>query len=123
MHDQLIINIINYNIDGHLHFEDVVGGILEEDSKQKNIVDMEKSSKQVEDLTMIRDRSIECGSSGSQTHDRSKPESKKYLKCYHCSKMGHAKKDYWHRKNGGKNSISQGYVASTLKDKDILVQK
>jgi len=35
MYNQLIINITNNNVDGHLHIEDVVGVILKEKSKQK----------------------------------------------------------------------------------------
>ena len=53
-YDQLFINVTNYNIDGNLHFEDVVGAILEEESKRKNKVDMVESPKQAEALVMMR---------------------------------------------------------------------
>ena len=33
------------------------------------------------------------------------------------------KKDCWHLKNGGKNSTSQGCVANTSEDGDILVSE
>jgi len=45
------------NIDGNLHFEDVVGVILEEESMWKSKVDKVESSKQPEALTMMRGRS------------------------------------------------------------------
>ncbi|WVY98692.1 hypothetical protein V8G54_030843 [Vigna mungo] len=51
-------------------------------------------------LTMTRGRSIERGSSGSQNHDRSKSQ-----------------------KKNSKASISQGCVASTSKDGDILLSE
>jgi len=64
LHDQLIINIINENIDGHLHFKDVARVILKEKFKQKDKEGRVESSKQAEALTMMRGRSIKCGSSG-----------------------------------------------------------
>jgi len=82
-----------------------------------------ENAKQTEALTMTRGRSTEHGSSGSQIHGRSKSRSKKHFKCYHCGKKGHMKKDCWHLKNGGKNSTSQGCVANTSEDGDILVSE
>jgi len=67
-YDQPVINITNYNIGGYLHFEDVAWAILEKESKQKNIVDIVESSRQVEALVMTKGRSTKYGSSGSQTH-------------------------------------------------------
>jgi len=120
-YDQLVINITNYNIADLLHFEDVAGAVLEEESRRKNKEDMVESARQIEALVMTKGRSTERGSSGSQSHDRC--QSKKRLKCYHCGKRGHVKKDCWHLKNGGKNSeapTSQGCMANTSEDEDIL---
>ncbi|RDX71500.1 hypothetical protein CR513_49144, partial [Mucuna pruriens] len=66
-YDQLIINITNNNIDGNLHFEDVAGAILEEESRRKNKDNRLENSKQEKALTMMRE-----SSSGSQNHGRSK---------------------------------------------------
>ena len=93
----------------------------EEESRRKNKEDMVKSVRQIEALVMTRGRSTERGSSGSQSHDRY--QSKKHLKCHHCGKRGHVKKDCWHLKNGGKNSTSQGCVANTSEDGDVLVSE
>jgi len=78
-----------------------------------------ENSKKVEALTMTRGKSSYCSSSKSQTHGTSMSLTKKYLKFYHCGKRRHAKKYYWHRKNGLNNSeasTSQGFVANTLED-------
>ena len=86
-----------------------------------NKEDMVEGARQTKALVMTRGRSTECGSIGSQSHDRC--QSKKHLKCYHCGKRGHVKKDCWHLKNGGKNSkasTSQGCMANTSEDEDIL---
>lgn len=120
-YDQLIINITNNNVEGCLHFEDIAGAILEEESRRRNKEDMLESSKQTQALVMMRQRSTKYGSSGSQSHDRS--QSKKHLKCYNCGKRGHVKKECWHEKSGRKNSeasTSQGCMANTLEDEDIL---
>ncbi|RDY02617.1 hypothetical protein CR513_13898, partial [Mucuna pruriens] len=55
-YDQLIINITNNNIDGKLHFEDVAGAILEEESRQENKEDRLENMEQAKDLTMTRGR-------------------------------------------------------------------
>ncbi|RDX70842.1 hypothetical protein CR513_49869, partial [Mucuna pruriens] len=91
-YDQLIINIKNNNV-GYLSFDDVVGAILEEESRQKNKEERLESSKQVEALMVMRGRSTERGSSGSQNHYRSNSRSKKNFKCYYCGKKGHLKKE------------------------------
>jgi len=120
-YDQLVINITNYNVVDLLHFEDVAGALFEEESRRKNKEDMVESARQIEALVMTRGRSTERGSSWSQSHDRC--QSKKHIKCYHCGKRGHVKKDCWYLKNGGKNSeasTSQGCMANTSEDEDIL---
>ena len=44
-YDQLVINITNYNVVDLLHFEDVAGAILEEESRRKNKKDMVESAR------------------------------------------------------------------------------
>ena len=123
-YDQLIINITNNNIVGRLSFDDVAGAVLEEESRRKNKEDRLENSKQAEALTMMRGRSMEHGSSGSQNHGRSKSRRRKNFKCYNCGMRGHLKKDCWqNKKNGGKNSeasTSQGCVANTSENGEIL---
>ena len=123
-YDQLIINITNNNVGDSLHFDDVAGAILEEESRRKNKEERSESSKQTEALTMMRGRSTERGSSGSQNHGRSKSRRRKNLKCYNCGMRGHTKKECWHnKKSGEKNSetsTSQGCVASTSDYGEIL---
>jgi len=123
-YDQLIINITNNNIDDTLHFDDVVGAILEEESRRKNKEERSESSKQADALTMTRGRSTKLGPNGSQNHGRSKSQRKKNIKCYGCGMKGHVKKECWNnKKNGEKNfatSTSQGCVASTSNDGEIL---
>ena len=85
-----------------------------------------KSSKQAEASTMMRGRSTKHDFNGSQTHGRSKSQSKKHLKCYYCGKREHANENCWHRKNRGKNfepSTSQDCVANTSEDRYILVSE
>ncbi|KAK7255724.1 hypothetical protein RIF29_29143 [Crotalaria pallida] len=122
-YDQLIINITNNNVSNTLFFDDVAGAILEEESRRKNKEDKLGSSSQAEALTMTRGRSMERGSSGSQTHGRSKSQRRKNLKCYNCGKRGHLKKDCWIKKNTEKSpdaTTSQGCVASTSDNGEIL---
>ncbi|RDX81983.1 hypothetical protein CR513_37277, partial [Mucuna pruriens] len=97
-YDQLIINITNNNIDGKLHFEDVAGAILEEESRQENKEDRLENMEQAKDLTMTRGRSKKHCSSGYQNHGRSKSRRWKNFKCYNCGMRGNLKKDYWHNK-------------------------
>jgi hypothetical protein len=56
-YDQLIINITNNNIADSLHFDDVAGAIIEEESRRKN--KEERLEKQAEALVMARGRSTE----------------------------------------------------------------
>jgi len=77
-YDQLIINITNNNIVDTLHFDDVAGAILEEESRRKNKEERSESSKQAEALTMTRGRSTERGSNASQNHGTSKSKKEEY---------------------------------------------
>jgi len=123
LYDQLIINITN-NIVDILHFDDVAGAILEEESRRKNKEVRSKSSKQVEALTMTRGRSTKRGPSGSRNHGSSKSQRKKNLKCYSCGMRGHLKKECWNNKKNGEKtseaSTSQGCVAITSDDGEIM---
>ena len=71
-YDQFIINITNTNIANHPAFDDVVGAILEEESRHKNKEDRSESSKQVETLSVTRGRSMERDPSGSHGQSKSK---------------------------------------------------
>ena len=121
-YDHLIINITNNNIADSLHFDDVAGAIIEEESRRKNKEEM--LEKQAEALVMARGRSMERGSSGSQDHGRSKSQRKKNFKCCSCSMRGHYKRECWNNKRNGEKtseaSTSQGCVASTSDDGEIL---
>ena len=55
------------NVTNYLSFNDVVSVILKEESKHKNKEDRLETSKQVEALSMIRERSIECDFSESHS--------------------------------------------------------
>jgi len=124
LYDQLINNITNNNIVDTIHFDDVAGAILEEESRGKNKEERSESSKQAEALTMTRSRLTERGPSGSQNHVRSKSRRKKNLKCYSCGMRGHLKKECWNNKKNGEKtseaSTSQGCVASDSDDEKIL---
>ena len=76
---------------------------------------------------MVRGRSTECGSSGSQSHGRSKSRRRKNVRCYNCGMRGHLKKECWYNnKNAEKShdaSTSQGCVASTFGDGEVLYSK
>jgi hypothetical protein len=121
-YDQLIINITNNNIADSLHFDDVAGAIIEEESRRKN--KEERIEKQAEALVMARGRSTERGSSGSQDRGRSKSQRRKNFKCYSCGMRGHYKRECWNNKRNGEKtseaSTSQGCVASTSDDGEIL---
>ena len=57
----------------------------------------------------------------------SKSRSKKNVKCYHCSKKRHVKKEYWQltKKKGNdlETSKAQGCVASNSNDGEILLSE
>ncbi|PON75346.1 Zinc finger, CCHC-type, partial [Parasponia andersonii] len=123
-YDQLIINVTSNATT--LVFNDLTADVLEEENRCKNNKDRLVSSQQVEVLTM-RGRSIKRGPSGSQSHSRSKSRSKKNVKCYHCGKKGHIKRECWqlkkNRDSRGKDpesSNAQENVANTSNDEEIL---
>nr|GEV68187.1 hypothetical protein [Tanacetum cinerariifolium] len=67
----------------------------QEENRRNNRQDMQTSSRQVEALMVIRERSMEPGSSGSHNHGKSKTKKKKNnFKCLKCGKPCHFKKDY-----------------------------
>ncbi|KAF2294147.1 hypothetical protein GH714_007901 [Hevea brasiliensis] len=70
-YDQLIINLINNILMDYLVFNDVAAVVLEEESRRKNKEEKLFTSQQTEALLMMRGRSMERGSSGSQNHSRS----------------------------------------------------
>ncbi|KAH9663295.1 hypothetical protein KPL70_019630 [Citrus sinensis] len=124
-YDQLIINLTNNNLVDSLVFDDVAASVLNEESRRKNKENRQASSQQADALSVTRGRSTERGSSGSQSHGRSKSRSKKNVKCYNCGKKGHVKKECWSnqkRKEGKEpeSSNAQGCVASTSDDGEIL---
>ncbi|KAE8686521.1 Protein STRUBBELIG-RECEPTOR FAMILY 1 [Hibiscus syriacus] len=115
-YDQLIINLTNSNVTS-LVFDDVAAAVLQEENRRKNKEDRQVNLQQAEALTTTRGRSTERGQSSSHKYGRSKSRSKKNLKCYHCGKKGHLKKDCW---SLNKNSNPQGNTANTSDDGDAL---
>ena len=120
-YDQLIINLTNNILSDYLVFDDVAAAILEEENRRRNKRD-KNSSNQAQTLLVSRGRSTEHGSSGSQRHERSKPRSKKTVKCYNCGRKGHFKKDCWFKRV---QRILQSHqnlkdVASTSEDGEVL---
>jgi len=65
-YNQLNINLTNNGLTNYFSFDDMAVVILEEESKWKNKEDRLESLKQAEALLVMRGRSMECGSSGSQ---------------------------------------------------------
>ena len=120
-YDQLIINLTNNVLNDYLSFDDMAAAILEEESRRKNKEDRLETSKQAEALLMMRGRSMECGSSGSQSRPNS--QRRKQFKCYNCGKKWHFKKDCLNKKSIEKvpeGSSSQGCITSTSDDGEIL---
>ncbi|KAE8733847.1 hypothetical protein F3Y22_tig00000916pilonHSYRG00052 [Hibiscus syriacus] len=91
--------------------------LLQKENRRKNKEDRQVNLQQAEALTTMRGRSTERGQSSSHKHGRSKSRSKKNLKCYHCGKKGHLKKDCW---SLNKNYNPQGNTANTSDDGDAL---
>jgi len=80
-YDQLIMNLTNNVLTDYLSFDDMVVAILEEESRQKNKEDRLESSKQAEALLVMRGRSMDQGSSGSQGQSRLKSRGRKNFRC------------------------------------------
>ena len=55
-------------------------------------------------------RSIERGPSGGHNHSRSKPRSKKNVKCYNYGKKLHVKKERWKNKQSRENKVESSNV-------------
>ncbi|PON55458.1 Zinc finger, CCHC-type, partial [Parasponia andersonii] len=120
-YDQLIINMTSNAIT--LVFNDLTAAVLEKENRLKNKEDRLASSQQVEALTMRTER----GPSGSQNHGRSKSRSKNNIKCYHCDKKGHVKRECLQlkknrdsREKDPESSNAQGNVANTSDNGEIL---
>ena len=93
-YDQLIINLTTQGTCfNNLVFDDIAAAVLEEENRRKNKEDRLASSHQAEALSVMRGRSTERDSSGSQNHGRSKSRGKKKVKCYSCGKVGHVKNE------------------------------
>ena len=105
-------------------FDDVVGIILEEDSRRKNKEYRSESSKQVQAFSVTRKRSMELDSSGSHGQSRSKSRRRKNFKCHNCGMRGHFKKDCQNKKKNTETppeaTTSQGCVTSISNDGEIL---
>ena len=71
-YDQLIINLTNNVLMHFLDFNNVAAAVLQEEFRRKSNEDRSFSSQQTEALLMTRGRLMECNSSGSQNHGRSK---------------------------------------------------
>ena len=78
-YDQLVINLTNNILKDYLNLNDIAVAILEGENRRKNKEDKLVSSQQVGELAVVRGRSMERGSSGSQNHGRSKSRCKKEL--------------------------------------------
>jgi hypothetical protein len=79
-----------------LNFDDIVGVILSEEMRQKNISEASGNALTVQKRGRQRERGKISGNHGKSKKGRSKSIRK--LECWHCEKKGHLKRDHWSRK-------------------------
>lgn len=107
-YDQLVINLTNNILTDYLVFDEIAAAVIQEENRRKSREDYSRG----DIMAMTRERSSNFNPSGS--HGRGK---KKGIKCYHCGRIGHMKKDCRELKN----SNSQENVINIFDDDDDAV--